>query len=332
MSPSRQSTPDPLRVGVIGTGAMGRDHIATLGRYVPEARVTVVHDRATELAEKVAAPVGARVATSPEALILADDVDAVLVCSPDPTHLELVLGCLEAGVPVLCEKPLAVSADGTAQVVAVEAALARERTSGRLVQVGFMRRFDPAYAELKRVVQDGSQGDPVLLHCVHRNPSNSTGMTPELVVSNAMVHELDIVRWLLEDEVVAVTTRTVRRNGTWQHGDPVVAWLDTAAGALVEVEVFVNAGYGYDVRCEAVGTTGRAALPDLVGPDFQTRFGDAYRRELGEWVDALLAGAPTGPSAWDGHRATVAAAACVESLRSGRTVEVPTEARPGLYA
>ena len=194
-----------------------------------------------------------------------------------------------------------------------------------------MRRFDPAYVALKEAVHDGSQGRAVLLHCVHRNPSNHTGVTPELVVGNSMVHELDAARWLLEDEVVAVTARTVRRGGTWQPGDPVVAWLDTAAGALVEVEVFVNAGYGYDVRCEAVGTTGRSALPELVAPDFQTRFADAYRVELQEWVDAVLAGGPTGPSAWDGHRATVVAAACTESLSSGRTVEVPADPRPALY-
>ncbi len=327
-----RSPSDPLRVGVIGTGAMGRDHIATLERAVPRARVTVVHDRATDLAEKVAAPVGARVAATPDALVGADDVDAVVVCSPDPTHLELVLACLAAGVPVLCEKPLAVTAEGTAQVVATETALAAQRGGGRLVQVGFMRRYDPAYVGLKRAVHDGSQGDPVLLHCSHRNPGNATGVTPELVVSNSMVHELDVARWLLEDEVVAVTARTVRRAGEWQPGDPVVAWLDTASGALVEVEVFVNAGYGYDVRCEAVGTTGRSALPDLVGPDFQTRFADAYRIELEQWVDAVLAGSPTGPSAWDGHRATVVATACVESLHTGATVEVPAEPRPGLYA
>jgi myo-inositol 2-dehydrogenase/D-chiro-inositol 1-dehydrogenase len=292
----------------------------------------VVHDRATDLAEKVAAPVGARVVVTPEALIGDDDVDAVLVCSPDPTHLELVLGCLGAGVPVLCEKPLAVTADGTAQVVAAETAFAGRRGGGRLVQVGFMRRYDPAYVELKRGVRDRRLGEPVLLHCVHRNPSNSTGMTPELVVTNAMVHEIDVARWLLDDEVLAVTARTVRRGGTWQPGDPVVAWLDTASGALVEVEVFLNAGYGYDVRCEAVGTRGRSALPDLVGPDFQTRFADAYLRELQQWVDAVRLGGPTGPSAWDGHRATVVAAACVESLRSGRTVAVAAEDRPALYA
>ena len=327
---SSPPSPGALRVGVIGTGAMGRDHVATLERAVPRARVSVVHDRATELAEKVAAPVGARVAATPEALVGAEDVDAVLVCSPDPTHLELVLACLEAGVPVLCEKPLAVTAEGTAQVVAAETERA-ERGGGRLVQVGFMRRFDTAYVALKQAVHDGSQGEPVLVHCVHRNPSNNTGVTPELVVSNSMVHELDVARWLLEDEVVAVTTRTVRRGGTWQPGDPVVAWLDTASGALVEVEVFVNAGYGYDVRCEAVGTTGRSALPELVAPDFQTRFADAYRVELQQWVDAVLAGGPTGPSAWDGHRATVVAAACTASLASGSTVEVAAEPRPALY-
>ena len=322
----------PLRVGVIGTGAMGRDHVATLHHDIARARVTAVHDPATELAEEVAGAVGARAVTSPGALIEAGDVDAVVVCSPDPTHLELVLQCLDAGVPVLCEKPLADASDGTGQVVATETRLARRRGAGRLVQVGFMRRFDPAYVDLKRALHDGSQGDPVLLHCVHRNAENATCVTPEAVVGNAMVHELDLARWLVEDEVVSVTTRAVRRGGTWRTGDPVVAWLETGSGVLVEVEVFLQAGYGYDVRCEAVGTTGRSALPERVVPDFQTRFADAYRVELQQWVDAVLAGAPAGPSSWDGHLAAVMATACIESLRTGRPVDVPSHPRPALYA
>jgi len=315
-----------VRVGVIGTGAMGRDHIETLRRWVPAATVAAVYDRATGVAQRAAAAVDATVASSPQGLIDDPGVDAVVVCSPDATHRELVLACVEAGKPVLCEKPLADTCEGTAEVVRAEVARGR-----RLVQVGFMRRYDPAYRQLFARMRQGDKGEPVLLHCAHRNAANSTAATPELVVTNSMIHELDAARWLLDEEVREVTTRPVRRRGSWRPGDPVIAWLEMTSGVTVEVEVFVNAGYGYDIRCEVVGARGTSSLPERVAPDFQTRFADAYRNELGAWVASVRAEGFDGPSSWDGHRASVAAAACVESLRRGAAVVVPVEERPALY-
>lgn len=322
------SPADTVRVGVIGTGAMGRDHVETFRRWVPAATVAAVYDRATEVAERTAAAaVDATVASSPQGLIDDPGIDAVVVCSPDATHRELVLACVEAGKPVLCEKPLADTCDGTAEVMRAEVARGR-----RLVQVGFMRRYDPAYRQLRARIRDGGQGEPVMLHCAHRNAANATAATPDMVVTNSMVHELDVARWLLDEEVREVTTRPVRRGGSWRPGDPVIAWLEMTSGVTVEVEVFVNAGYGYDIRCEVVGAHGTSSLPERVVPDFQTRFADAYRIELGAWVASVQAGRAEGPSSWDGHRASVAAAACVESLLRGTPVAVPVEERPALYA
>jgi myo-inositol 2-dehydrogenase/D-chiro-inositol 1-dehydrogenase len=101
---------------------------------------------------------------------------------------------------------------------------------------------------------------------------------------------------------------------------------------LVDVEVFVNAGYGYDIRCELVGEDGTASLPRAVAPGFVERFADAYRLELQQWVDALASGGPTGPSAWDGYAASAVADACLDSLAGGRPVEVRLAERLAHYA
>ena len=100
---------------------------------------------------------------------------------------------------------------------------------------------------------------------------------------------------------------------------------------LVDVEVFVNAGYGYDIRCELVGETGTLSLEPAVTPGFLERFADAYRTELGAWVGAIANGGPTGPTAWDGYAASAVADACLQSLASGCTVDVELAERPALY-
>ncbi|WP_324651903.1 Gfo/Idh/MocA family oxidoreductase [Georgenia sp. H159] len=319
-----------LDVGVIGLGAMGADHVRALARHVPDARVVAVHDAAPERAEQVARSVGARVAGSAEELITGADVAAVVIASPDDTHAELTLACLAAGKPVLCEKPLGVGVAESAQVVGAEDAAGR-----RLVTVGFMRRFDPGYLELRTAVLDGLVGDPVLVHCVHRNATPHPQATSEGVVANSMVHELDILPWLTGLPVTAIEVRSPRTTGL---RDPQLATLELGGGAvLASVEVFLGARYGYEVRCEVVGTHGAASLRPPgrleltydghsrtpVPADFRGRFAEAYRAELRAWVDAARAGGATGASTEEAHRANVVAAAGVESLRTARRVSVP---------
>jgi myo-inositol 2-dehydrogenase/D-chiro-inositol 1-dehydrogenase len=113
--------------------------------------------------------------------------------------------------------------------------------------------------------------------------------------------------------------------------DPQVLILETESGVLVDVEVFVNAGYGYDIRCELVGETGTLSLAPVITPGFLERFADAYRVELTDWVDAVSDGGPRGPSAWDGYAASAVADACLASLADGRQVAVELAARPALY-
>jgi myo-inositol 2-dehydrogenase/D-chiro-inositol 1-dehydrogenase len=189
-----------------------------------------------------------------------------------------------------------------------------------------MRRRDPLYEELRACL--GAIGAPLLVHCAHRNAQAPATFTSEMLITSSCVHEIDITRWLLGEEIVAATVRAPRSSRQAPAGllDPQLILLETASGVLVEVEVFVNARYGYDVRCEVVGEQGTLRLGEQVDADFRGRFATAYRRELDAWVSGA-----EGPSTWDGYAANAVADACIASLHDGGRVEVALAARPALY-
>lgn len=324
-----------VRVGVVGAGVMGAAHIRTLREQVPRCAVTAVFD--ADAARAAEAAGGASTPASASELVESAEVDAVVVCSPDFTHAELVLACLEAGKPVLCEKPLALTVEETRALVDAEVAGGR-----RLVQVGFMRRYDVGFNALRDAVRGGELGEVRLAHLVHRNPSSAPSTSSANVVTGSMIHELDQVRWLLDDEIAAIDISSPISEG---FKDPQLAVIQMRSGVLVTVDVFVNASYGYDVRCEVVGTRGAAnaagvsatrMLRDgqetatLTG-DFVARFADAYRRELTDWVLAAEQGGARGASTWDGHCAIVAAECGVESLTHGFRTTLPELQTPALY-
>ena len=318
-----------MRIGVIGAGLMGTTHARILSAAVSGAEVVAISDAVRPSAERVAAEVGVdTIYEDGLELIASPDVDAVVIASPAVTHEPFTLACLEAGKPVLCEKPLAVDAEASLRVVEAEAALGR-----RLVTVGFMRRFDPGYVDLKARLDAGAVGPPVIVHCAHRNPSVHAFFDSAMIITDTVVHEVDITRWLLGQEIVRVNVMTPRPSSRAREGlrDPQLVIFETEGGQLVTVEAFVSAGYGYDIRCEVVGEAGtiellppatvavRAAHAESLGvpPNFQERFGQAYLVELQNWV----AGEP-GASAWDGYAAAAVCEAAVESLETGAPVDV----------
>lgn len=333
-----------LRIGVIGAGAMGSSHCRTIAAEVSGAELAAVADADPARAEQAARDAGGgRVHADPHDLIGDPDVDAVVIASTDETHQEFALACLRAEKPVLCEKPLAPTAAASLSVVEAEAALGR-----RLVQVAFMRRFDPGYAAMKATLAEGRVGAPLMVHCAHRNAVAPPTFTSEMLITSSVTHEIDVARWLLGHEIVGATVHTPRASSLAPDGlrDPQLVLLETAGGVLVDVEVFVNARYGYDVRCEVVGEAGTLTLPaplavevradghdghDVDG-DFRGRFAPAYREQLQAWADAVSEGEPDGPSAWDGYAAAAVADACVASLRNGGREDVRLAARPSLYA
>jgi myo-inositol 2-dehydrogenase / D-chiro-inositol 1-dehydrogenase len=332
-----------LDIGVVGTGMMGQDHIRRLATSVRDARVVAVSDVNLEQAKRVGESVAARVYSDGHDLIGDDGVQAVLIASPGSTHEEFTLACIVAGKPVLCEKPLAPTIDACLRVLEAEAALPR-----RLVQVGFMRRYDTGFRAMKERLDDGQVGPALLLHCRHRNASVPPGFTSDMMITDSVVHDIDVTRWLLGQEIVAASVFKPRRSSRAPAGlqDPQLVLLETAEGVLVDVESFVNCQFGYDIRYELVGETGTISLGEEPGPqirqqgrhhgpipaDWRERFGAAYQRELQEWVTGALEGQITGPSAWDGYTTTAVAEAAVQSLTDGRRTTVELADRPALYA
>jgi myo-inositol 2-dehydrogenase/D-chiro-inositol 1-dehydrogenase len=327
-----------VRVGVIGTGIMGADHSNTLYRQVTGAAVTMVADLDLERAQELAASLpGVRASDDGVGLIADPAVDAVVVASPDASHADLAVAAIAAGKPVLCEKPLAPTLAECVRVVQAEREAVGAGGPG-LVSVGFMRRFDPGYLELKSALAAGVCGTPLLVHCVSRGVSSGPGATSESSVTGSAIHELDVIPWLLGVPIVEVGWHAPRATGAVPGmQDPQLILLRTADGALTTVEVFLNARYGYDIRCEVVGDRGVVALTnparvvtDADGrratghpADWRPRFADAYRIQLQAWVDAVAAGRPAPlASARDGLTASAVADAVLASMRGGGTVAV----------
>jgi myo-inositol 2-dehydrogenase/D-chiro-inositol 1-dehydrogenase len=331
-----------VRVGVVGVGMIGQDHIRRLTRVLSGVDVVAVSDVDIGRARAVAGGLReAAVHATGEQLVADDRVDAVVVCSWGETHEQYVLAAIAAGKPVFCEKPLATTQEACRRILAAETAAGR-----RLVQVGYMRRYDPAYRALREVVQDGSLGLPLLMHCTHRNPSVPAHYRGDSMINDTAVHEIDMVRWMFGEEIAAVSVlrpRPSRHSGDLP--DPLVLLLETGSGILVDVEVSANIRYGYDIRGEVVGESGTATLAepstvqvrrggtviDRVPADWRERFVRAYDVELQEWVDAVGGDGQLGPSAWDGYAATAVSDAGLEALRTGARVPVALADRPALY-
>jgi myo-inositol 2-dehydrogenase/D-chiro-inositol 1-dehydrogenase len=334
----------PLSVGLVGAGGMGTRHGLNLHEHVGGARLVGVYDPDLERARQLAGRCdSAAVFEDPLGVIEDDRVDAVIIASPDATHLDFVLACVAAGKPVLCEKPLATSAEGAARVVEAECAAGR-----RLVSVGLMRRFDPYHVAVNEIARSGRLGRPVLYKGVHRNAAIPYDSRGEVILTNSAGHDIDAVRWLLGQEIETMYVRGVRSHAAFspETTDLLLLQMSLTGDCLATVEVFAAAEYGYEVTAEIVGergvaTSGRpdralvranaAAGVSLPG-EWLERFQEAYVSELREWVRSVRSGVVFGgASAWDGYLTLLVTDACVRSLRMAAPVAVQTPARPALY-
>ena len=333
-----------LKIGVIGTGAIGQDHIRRISNTLSGAKIVAVTDVNAEQANAIVKNenLDAKVYESGHDVINADDVDAVIVTSWGPTHEEFVLASIAAGKPVFCEKPLATTAEGCKRIVDAELAHGKQ-----LVQVGFMRRYDKGYRALKRVVDNGRIGEPLMVHCAHRAPS-APGCTGDMALTDSFPHEIDVLRWLLNDDYVSAQVILPRNTRFAAEGvqDPHIVLLETKQGIRIDTEIFVNCQYGYDIQCQVVGETGTANLPEPssvlmrseaklsteILVDWKDRFIDSYDVELQEWINCTVKGEMNGPSAWDGYVVAVTADACVEAKQTGQIVPISIPERPAFYS
>ncbi len=331
-----------LGVGVLGVGEMGKRHAENLRRQVPEARLVAIADASAECARQIAAELEVENwHGNLEAMLEQKDVDAVLIATPDKFHAQAVELSARAGKDVLCEKPLALNlADAHAALDAVS-------KSGRRLQVGFMRRYDPAYAGAMKRIEAGEIGVPVIFKSIGRDQfepplasyqANINGM---LFYANT-IHDFDLARWLMQDEVSSVNAyaTTATRPEVAKYGDIVagVVNLQFREGAIGNIESYAQAVYGYDVRTEIVGSKGAIMVGSLrqtpavlltarggeqsLADHFLTRFADAYLAEVRDFVHNILHDRPPRVTGEDGLKSLAIAVAAEKSYLQGKSVEV----------
>lgn len=337
-----------MNVGVIGCGSIGRDHIERMTNTIAGVQVVGVYDVVNEAAEKSIRDFNlkAKIFADEDNLINSPDIDAVVICSRNDAHLSSVLKTIAADKPVFVEKPLTTSAQDSFAIVSAEVKKQR-----RYVQVGFNRRYDPGYQQLKQLIDDGEIGALLLANCRHYNTRPATTYyKTDNVINDTLIHELDILRYLFADEYRGIEMRFARPNSlnrAPELQEPQLALIEMNSGALVVVELNVNCQYGYDIQCRLVGETGIVTLPDVATPELRkagqishaisdnwtARFVDAYNREFQAFVDSVNAnGEPAAtPTAWDGYVASVTADAAIQSLHQGGQVSIVLPAKPALY-
>ncbi|MFY9560161.1 MAG: Gfo/Idh/MocA family oxidoreductase [Terriglobales bacterium] len=331
-----------LGIGVLGVGEMGRRHAENLRRLVPEARLLAIADVALDRARQAASELEIEQSyRSLEEMLACKDLKALVIAIPDKFHAQAIRVAAAAGKDILCEKPLATNlADALVALDAVAKA-------GVRLQIGFMRRYDPAYEAAMKRVEAGEIGEPVIFKSVGRDKdvppiaayqSNVNGM----LFYNNTIHDFDVARWLMRDEVVethAYTTVAIRPEVA-QYGDVIasVVNLKYAHGAIGNIESYVQALYGYDVRTEIVGSKGSVFVGSLektpatflsanggtqiLADHFLSRFADAYLAEMRDFVHNMLHDRPPRVSGEDGLKALAIAVAAENSHLQGKPCEV----------
>jgi inositol 2-dehydrogenase len=331
-----------LGVGVLGVGEMGKRHAENLRRLVPEARLVAIADASAARARQVATELEVEDWYGTlEAMLERKDLDAVLIATPDKFHAQAVETAARAGKDILCEKPLGWN------LAEAHAALDAVSRAGRHLQVGFMRRYDPAYAAAMKRIEAGEIGVPVIFKSIGRDKDAPPLAAYEPIVNGMIfytntIHDFDLARWLMQDEVSSVHAyaTTAIRPEVAKYGDVVasVVNLRYGQGAIGNVESYAQAVYGYDVRTEIVGSKGSILVGSLqqtpavfltarggeqsLADHFLTRFADAYLAEVRDFVHNILHDRAPRVTGEDGLRALAIAVAAEKSYLQAKPIDV----------
>jgi predicted dehydrogenase len=324
-----------LGIGVLGVGDMGKRHAENLRRLVPHAQLLAVADvdgaRAAKVAEELEID---HSYASLEAMLEHKDIRAILIAAPDKFHAGAVQAAARAGKDILCEKPLGLTRESAQE------ALRAVADAGVRLQVGFMRRYDPAYVAASKRIEAGEIGEPVVFKSLGRDKdmpplrayqSKINGM----LFYNSTIHDFDLARWLTHDEVAEVhafATVAIRPEVA-EFGDIVAGSVNLrfGRGAIGNIESYVQCLYGYDIRTEVVGSKGSILIGGLrqnsatfLKPDngsyeledhFLSRFREAYVAEVIDFVDTILSDRAPRVTGEDGLRSVEIAVAAEKSLR-----------------
>jgi myo-inositol 2-dehydrogenase / D-chiro-inositol 1-dehydrogenase len=330
-----------IRIAVLGCGRIGVMHAANIAAH-PRATLAGVYDIHAPAAEAVAAKTGAKVFPSAEAVFASADVDAVLIATATDTHADLLELAVAAEKPVLCEKPIDLS------LTRVNTCAAKIAGTKVPIQLGFVRRFDPGHAAVRKDIDAGDIGELHQVVITSRDP----GLAPEAylkvsggILRDMTIHDLDMARFILGEkvtEVFATGSRLVDPALMEKLGDhdTVTVVLKTASGKQAIITNSRRATYGYDQRVEALGTKGMAIsenrrphemtlhtvdFTDRAEPllnFFIERYREAFDAEISEFVEAIEQNRAPSVGFEDGRLALVLAEAALTSITEGRVVAV----------
>jgi myo-inositol 2-dehydrogenase/D-chiro-inositol 1-dehydrogenase len=328
-----------VRIGVLGLGRIGRMHADLLARDVPGAIVAAVADTDPETLAAAIERLRVPGSVDPLDVIKDQNVDAVAICTPTPTHVDLIVAAARAGKPILCEKPVSLDLDST------DRALLTVENSGVPLQIGFNRRFDPGHAAVAAAVADGQIGSPEIVRISSRDPAPPA--IDYLLVSGGIfvdqtIHDFDMARYVTRSEVVAVhavgSVRVDPQIGEIGDLDTVAITLRHVNGCLTQIDNSRRSVYGFDQRVEAFGSDGvatsenqpahgavirsvtggrTAALPRF----FLERYLSSYVNQWVAFTAAVHDGSPPAVTGRDARAALILARSAAESARTGRTIE-----------
>lgn len=295
-----------IGIGIIGVGIMGKGHALYLSDYVKGAKVVAIYDTNLTTAANVAKEVFKKTKVLPKVYqdidqLLGDkSVNSVIIASPDHLHAKHLTQSVLAGKNVLCEKPLASTVKEAKKVAKIV------RESKSIVGVGFMRRFDKAYLDLKKEINSGKYGQVLQIRCTSRNVS-SPNATTSMLLTNVAVHEIDIIRWLLGEDIVSVKVNyaKVTKKANPNLSDPISVICKSESGVLITIDIFANSTYGYEVGMEVLTENGSLVIenlgslniaknfklpgrkPGTLHKDWMGRFKPAYIAELKAFINSL---------------------------------------------
>ncbi len=330
-----------LKFGILGAGRIGRVHAETLAFRVPEAEIAAIADVDRQAAEALADHCGIPRVTESAADIFADPaIDAVLICTSTDSHADFIVQAAQAGKHIFCEKPVSLS------LCKIDASLAAVKKAGVQLQVGFNRRFDTNFVRVRQAVADGEIGTPYLIHIISRDPApppiSYLGPSGGLFL-DMMIHDFDMARFLLGDEVEEVYAAggVLVDPAIGEAGDidTAVVTLHFRSGAIGTIDNSRKATFGYDQRVEILGSKGKIAsenrypnqvvvsgdksvYSDLPLNFFMQRYTEAFAIELEAFVQAVREGKPVPVTAEDSRVSVVMALAAGKSLKEHRPVSL----------
>jgi len=325
-----------LRFGLLGAGRIGKVHAGAIAS-IPGASLVAVADAFPAAATALAEASGAEV-RDVEAIMNAADIDAVLITTPTDLHAGMIEQAARAGKAIFCEKPIDLDVGRVRQCLDV---VAKEKGA---LMVGFNRRFDPNFMEVRRQVEDGAVGTVEMVSITSRDPGpppidyikRSGGIFRDMTI-----HDFDMARFLLGEEVASVSAHAAvlvdPAIGEAGDFDSVTVILETATGKQAVISNSRRATYGYDQRIEVHGSKGvvsaenqRPVSIEIANGDgytrpplhdfFMTRYTEAYANEIAAFISSVEKGTAISPSGKDGLIALQLADAALESAKTGRRV------------